>query len=238
MISNPYFCFISIISCDEQSYWRFTNKIFSNERIDLSLINSILLKNPSFGFWLLHEMPQIFISLFDFNEKEVKKLKEFNDFEYDFEDDMPLDNPLGMGPEMGTEDDLKNDLIKAGADPNARDFLNKSPLDYVQLDSENGPSIAAALKSAGAIEQQPDINRDEIWSRQLLGIDSQENINILEDDLGLLVSEQASLYKLNPIILEDYVKQLFNRQILQELPVTRQDVINWIYAFAAANYSE
>lgn len=133
---------------------------------------------------------------------------------------------------------MVNDLLQAGADPNARDFLNKSPLDYVQLDSENGPSIAAALKSAGAIEQQPDINRDEIWSEQFLGIDSQENINILEDDLGLLVSEQASLYKLNPIILEDYIKQLFKRKKIQELPVTRQDVINWIYAFAAANYSE
>lgn len=44
-------------------------------------------------------------------KEEVKKLKEFNDFE---DDDLGLDEPLGMGPEMGTEEDLKNDLMKAG----------------------------------------------------------------------------------------------------------------------------
>ena len=142
--------------------------------------------------------------------------------------------PLHLAVEID-QIDIVNDLLKAGADPNARDFLNKSPLDYVQADSENGPQIAAALKSAGAIERQPEANISQAISAQILEREISDS-NILEEDLDLLVSEQATLHQLDPIKLADYVNELFRRKMAERLPVTRQDVINWINAYAAAHY--
>jgi ankyrin repeat protein len=145
--------------------------------------------------------------------------------------------PLHLAVEVD-QIDMVNDLLQAGADPNARDVLNKSPLDYVQLDAQNGASISAVLKAAGAVENQPETFLNFASLGQILDRDFLTNSqnHVSNEDLDLFVSEQASEYQLDPIMLSAYVKTFYEQKIAEGLPVTRHDIINWINAFMAARY--
>jgi ankyrin repeat protein len=145
--------------------------------------------------------------------------------------------PLHLAVEVD-QIDMVNDLLQAGADPNARDVLNKSPLDYVQLDAQNGASISAVLKAAGAIENQPDTFLNLASLGQILDRDFLTNSqnHVSNEELDLLISLQATAQQLDPIKLSEYVKTFYEQKIAAGVPVTRQDVHNWVSSFNAAAY--
>jgi hypothetical protein len=51
-----------------------------------------------------------------------------------------------------------------------------------------------------------------------------------------LVSDQATAQQLDPIMLSEYVKTFYEQKIAVGVPVTRQDVHNWVSSFNAATY--
>ena len=143
--------------------------------------------------------------------------------------------PLHLAVEVD-QIDIVSDLLQAGANPNARDVLNKSPLDYVQIDAQNGASISAMLKSAGAVEGQAETFLDLASLEQILDRSEDIQLHVLPDELDLLVSAQATVQQLDPIMLGEYVKSFYEQKIAAGVPVTRQDVLNWVSAFKAATY--
>ncbi len=145
--------------------------------------------------------------------------------------------PLHLAVEVD-QIDIVNDLLQAGADPNARDILNKSPLDYVQLEAQNGVSISALLKAAGAVENQPETFMNLASLGQILDRDFLTNSqnHVSNEELDLLVSDQATAQQLDPIMLSEYVKTFYEQKIAASMPVTRQDVNNWVSSFNAATY--